>query len=258
LGFGKCAIFSEKDGAPEPLRGKPARLERIKMAVFDVDGTLIDSRSSIFRAAVEAAHAINISPPSYDDVRAIVGVSLFDALAMMRPDLDNETIAAYTHEFQQAFLRFHADPSFAESLYLGAEDTLRALKTEGWLMGMATGNSRRGVTRTVEKHGWSDVFDVTYCADDGPSKPHPHMLQCNLKALGVDPHEAVMIGDATHDMRMARSAGVTAIGVSWGFHTVEELLAAGADHIVHDFTELKSLLDAFEPQVLSEQKRARY
>ena len=230
----------------------------LRLAVFDVDGTLIDSRSSIFRAAVEAAHAINIDPPTYDDVRAIVGVSLFDALAMMRPDLDSETIALYTHEFQQAFLRFHADPEFSEDLYLGAEETMRALKGEGWLLGMATGNSRRGVTRTVAKHGWGDLFDVTFCADDGPSKPHPHMLQRNLDALGVATHEAVMIGDANHDMKMARSAHVRAVGVSWGFHTVEELQLAGAHDIVHDFTELKALLDDFNPQVLPEAKRASY
>ncbi len=230
----------------------------LRLAVWDVDGTLIDSRSSIFRAAVEAAHAINIDPPTYDQVRAIVGVSLFDALAMMRPDLDSETIALYTHEFQQAFLRFHADPDFNEDLYLGAEDTLRALKAEGWLLGMATGNSRRGVTRTVAKHGWGDLFDVTFCADDGPSKPHPQMLQRNLDALGVATHEAVMIGDASHDMKMARNAGVRAIGVSWGFHTVEELQAAGAHDIVHDFTELKTLLEQFDPQVLPEIKRASY
>ncbi|MDV6332778.1 HAD-IA family hydrolase [Asticcacaulis sp. 201] len=230
----------------------------MKLAVWDVDGTLIDSRSSIFRAAVEAAHAINIDPPSYDQVRAIVGVSLFDALAMMRPDLDPETIAAYTHEFQQAFLRFHADPAFAESLYLGAEETLQALKSEGWLLGMATGNSRRGVRRTLEKHGWDDLFDVTFCADDGPSKPHPHMLQCNLNALGVATHEAVMIGDASHDMKMARQAHVHAIGVSWGFHTVEELQLAGAHDIVHDFTELKAALDAFAADVCSEHKMASY
>ncbi len=228
----------------------------LKLAVWDVDGTLIDSRSSIFRAAVEAAHAINVDPPSYDQVRAIVGVSLRDALAMMRPDLEDETISLYTHEFQQAFLRFHADPSFTESLYLGAEETLRTLKAEGWLLGMATGNSRRGVTRTIEKHGWNDLFDVTFCADDGPSKPHPHMLQRNLNALGVATHEAVMIGDATHDMNMARQAQVHAIGVSWGFHTVEELQRAGAQDIVHDFSELKAALDAFTPQV--EQKAASY
>ena len=110
----------------------------LRLAVFDVDGTLIDSRSSIFRAAVEAAHAINIDPPTYDDVRAIVGVSLFDALAMMRPDLDHETIAAYTHEFQQTFLRFHAEPDFSEDLYLGAEDTaLNRAFARKWLSALA-------------------------------------------------------------------------------------------------------------------------
>jgi len=228
----------------------------LRLAVFDVDGTLIDSRSSIFRAAVEAAHAINISPPTYDEVRAIVGVSLFDALAMMRPDLDQETIAAYTHEFQQTFLRFHSEPDFSEDLYLGAEETLRALKAEGWLLGMATGNSRRGVKRNLARFGWENLFDATFCADDGPSKPHPHMLQCNLNALGVATHEAVMIGDASHDMKMAREARVHAVGVSWGFHTVEELQLAGAHDIVHNFTELKTALDAFSSNALSEQAYA--
>lgn len=223
----------------------------MRLAVFDVDGTLIDSRASIHRAAVEAARVLNLTPPTYDEVRAIVGLSLFEALQVMRPDLDPETVAAYTREFQNAFLTFHADPDFSEALYAGAQETLERLKNDNWLIGMATGNSRRGVTRIVEKHGWGDLFDATFCADDGPSKPHPHMLQSNLAALGVGTHQAVMIGDATHDIKMARSAQVQAIGVSWGFHTVDELSQAGAHHIVHDFSELDAVLDAFTPEVLT-------
>jgi len=223
------------------------RLSAQKTAIWDVDGTLIDSRASIHRAACEAAEAIGVAPPSYDQVRAIVGVSLFDALAMMRPDLDHETIAAYTREYQNAFLRFHADPGFHDSLYLGANETLRALKSDGWRLGMATGQSRRGVNRNLTTYGWSDIFDVTFCADDAPSKPHPQMVHKNLEHLGALAHHAVMIGDTTHDMKMARAAGVTAIGVSWGFHTVAELDAAGAQHIVHNFAELRIVLDAFTP-----------
>ncbi len=223
----------------------------MKLAVWDVDGTLVDSRASIHRAAVEAAHVIGIEPPSYEQVRQIVGVSLFEALQMMRPDLDPETIAAYSREFQNAFLRFHADPDFRETLYDGAHATLLRLKAEDWFLGMATGNSRRGVTRLTEKHGWTDLFDVTACADDGPSKPHPHMLQCNMNALGVGAHQTVMIGDTSHDIKMAREAGVHAVGVSWGFHTVEELELSGAHVIVHSFDELKAVLDAFEPEVLA-------
>ncbi|MGA9657922.1 MAG: HAD-IA family hydrolase [Asticcacaulis sp.] len=224
----------------------------MKAVIWDVDGTLVDSRSSIFRAAVEAAHIINIDPPTYDQVRAIVGLSLFDALAMMRPDLSHEVIAAYTHEFQQSFLRFHSEPGFSEDLYPEAQATLRHLKSQGWLMGMATGNSRRGVTRCLHTHDWHDLFDVTFCADDSHSKPHPQMLQLNLEALGIAPHEAVMVGDASHDMKMARQAGVHAIGVSWGFHTVDELHQAGAQDIVHNFEELTARLTALSSQSISQ------
>ncbi len=224
----------------------------MKLAIWDVDGTLVDSRGSIFRAAVEAAEAIGVSVPSYDDVRAIVGVSLRPALAMMRPDLDDATIDAYTREFQQAYLRFHADPDFHDGLYPGAAQCLRALKNQGWHLGMATGNSRRGVERCIRIYGWEGLFDASFCADDGPSKPHPHMVGANLSSLGLLAHQAVMIGDTAHDINMATRAGVRAIGVSWGFHTVAELEAAGAQDIVHDFGELQHLLERFVPMEVVE------
>ena len=213
-----------------------------KLVVFDVDGTLIDSRSSIFRAAVEAANEIGVSPPTYDDVRAIVGVSLFEALAMMRPDLDDATIGAYTEAYKNAFVRFHADPDFHDALYPGVADLLADLKTEGWTIGMATGQSRRGVERNLDVHAWRGTFDCTFCADDGPSKPHPHMLNRNMEATGFTSEHTVMIGDTAHDIAMARQAGVLAIGVTWGFHTPEELFEAGADEIVSDFNELREVL----------------
>lgn len=219
----------------------------MRLAIWDVDGTLVDSRSSIFRAATEAAEAVGVTPPTYDEVRAIVGVSLGPALAMMRPDLDAVTLEAYEDAFKDAFLRFHSEPDFHEALYEGATDCLRHLKADGWRLGMATGQSRRGVERNLDLRDWRDLFDITFCADDGPSKPHPHMLHCNLKSLGAAAHQAVMIGDTAHDMKMARDAGVRAIGVSWGFHTVEELQLAGAQDLVHDFIELKTVLAAFEP-----------
>ncbi len=216
-----------------------------KLAVFDVDGTLIDSRSSIFRAAVEAAAEIGVSAPTYEDVRAIVGLSLFEALAKMRPDLDEPTVRAYTEAYKNAFVRFHAEPDFFDALYPGAADLLAALKAEGWTLGMATGQSRRGVNRNLDVHAWRDLFDCTFCADDGPSKPHPHMLERNMVAVGIAPACTVMIGDTAHDITMAGEAGVHAIAVTWGFHTRDELIAAGADDIVDDFPALARALHAF-------------
>ena len=213
-----------------------------KLAVFDVDGTLVDSRASILNAMIEGANEIGVSPPTYEDVRAIVGLSLVEAVAQMRPDLDEATVQAYAEAYKRAFIRFHEDPDFVEPLYKGAADLLAELKAEGWAIGMATGKSRRGVDRNIEVHNWHDIFDCAFCADDGPSKPHPHMLNLNMQALGFAPEHTVMIGDTAHDIVMARQAGVYAIGVTWGFHTADELFEAGSDEIVSDFNELREVL----------------
>lgn len=220
----------------------------LKLVVWDVDGTLVDSRASIFRGLQEAAVEVGLEAPTYEEVRQIVGLSLLEAVRHMRPDLTPDLAQAYAAAYKQMFVRMHADPDFHEPLYPGAEETLRRLKREGWLMGMATGKSRRGIDRNTVVYNWGDVFDTSFCADDGPSKPHPHMLECNMVALGVDPHQTVMIGDTAHDIHMGRQAKVHTIGVSWGFHTADELKAAGADVIVHDFDQLNAALDAFVPE----------
>ena len=147
--------------------------------------------------------------------------------------------------FQGAFQRFHAEPDFVEPLYEGAEATLNRLKREGWIIAMATGNSRRGVERILGRHGWRELFDTTWCADDGPGKPHPNMIDQAIRATGAHARHTIMIGDTSHDMRMAVNAGVYPQGVAWGFHTPDEILKAGARHIAHVFHELDTALDRF-------------
>jgi phosphoglycolate phosphatase len=222
------------------------------LAIFDVDGTLIDSRTLIHRAAVESARGIGIAEPSYEAVRQIVGLSLAPALRELAPELADAEHAEFVAGFQAAFQRFHAQPGFKEPLYEGAEQSLRRLKREGWIIAMATGNSRRGVERILNLHGWGDVFDTTWCADDGPGKPHPNMITRALEATGADPAHAIMIGDTAHDMRMALNASVYPQGVAWGFHTVEEIQASGARHIASTFGELDSALDRFARQLAAD------
>jgi phosphoglycolate phosphatase len=216
-----------------------------KLAVFDIDGTLVDSREVIFRAARESAVEIGLPEPAYDQVRQIVGLSLRDALQMLAPDLDDPTLDAFVVAYQQAFLRMHAEPGFIEPLYDGAAELLDRLRADGWRIAMATGKARRGVERIIRMHGWADLFDSTHCADDGPGKPHPAMVLEAMKALDVGPERTVMIGDTSHDMRMAVNAGVRPQGVAWGFHTAEEVLASGAVHVANDFIELDAELRRF-------------
>jgi phosphoglycolate phosphatase len=211
------------------------------LAVFDVDGTLLDSRRSIAEAMAGAFSALGLSAPSYEETRQIVGLSLVPAIQTLAPDLPQDRYPALAEAYRQAFIANRAR-GLAEPLYDGAADLIARLKADGWLLGVATGKSRQGVEKFLDNHGFRSLFDVAFCADDGPGKPHPHMLQLNIAAAGAHADVTVMIGDTSFDMAMARAAGAYAQGVSWGFHTVEEIEAGGAHHVANDFAALHAEL----------------
>jgi len=216
-----------------------------KLAIFDVDGTLVDSRQ-ILQATAEAAFIeLGLSPPPYEELRKIVGLSLREGLAQLAPGLNDDQIEALFAHYRRSFQDLHRDPAFVEPLYDGAAALLDRLKREGWLIAMATGKSRRGVEVIMAMHGWVDLFDTTHCADDGPGKPHPAMVQAALEVMGVAPSQAVMIGDTAHDVLMAKAAGVRTLGVTWGFHTRAEIEASGADEVLETFEELDAALTRF-------------
>ena len=215
------------------------------LAVFDIDGTLVDSRAAILEAAVTAARTVGLAEPSYDAVRRIVGLSLHEALRTLAPDLTAPELADFVTAYQDAFRAMHARPGFSEPLYPGAAALLARLKRDGWRLSLATGQSRRGVQRNLARAGWGDLFLSSHCAEDGPGKPDPAMLLCAMSACGGAPGRTVMIGDTSHDMLMAVRAGVRPQGVAWGFHTAEEVRAAGAAHVAVDFDELEAELHGF-------------
>jgi phosphoglycolate phosphatase len=215
----------------------------MKLAVFDLDGTLVDSRAAIAAAMDSAFVALGLAAPGYEATRKIVGLSLEPAIVTLAPHLPRERYRALGEAYRDAFIA-QREAGMTEALYAGAREIVLGLKARGWKLGIATGKARRGVDRFLEVHGFAGVFDAAHCADDGPGKPDPHMLRLNLRALGVAPREAVMIGDTSFDMAMARAADVHAQGVAWGFHTAEEVAAGGADHVALDFPALETRLAA--------------
>ena len=215
------------------------------LAVFDIDGTLVDSRAAILEAATTAARAVGLAEPGYDAVRQIVGLSLHEALRQLAPDLTDAELAEFVAAYQGAFRSMHERPGFEEPLYAGAMDLLAALSEDGWRLSLATGQSRRGVERNLMRAGWADLFLSSHCAEDGPGKPDPAMLMRAMDVCGGAPERTVMIGDTSHDMRMALNAGVRPQGVAWGFHTADEVLASGAVHVAEDFPALEKALDLF-------------
>jgi phosphoglycolate phosphatase len=207
----------------------------VKLIVFDVDGTLVDSQDLIVAAQGATFRAHGLAPPSRERSLSIVGLSLVEAFRILAPNGPAESLA---DGYKTAFQRLRADPAYREPLFPGAAELLAELsERDGVVLGIATGKSRRGVAHLIERHAWHARFATIQTADDHPSKPHPAMLRQALAETGA------MVGDSTFDMAMARAAGIGAIGVSWGYHRPEALSEAGAETIVHSYAELRRQLD---------------
>jgi phosphoglycolate phosphatase len=213
----------------------------LRLAVFDCDGTLVDSLGAIAAAAARAFQAQALEPPAAHDVQGVVGLPLLDALARLAPE--GADLERLREGYAEAYRTLIADPAMHEPLYEGALDALDALGEAGVLLGVATGKGRRGLNGVLERHGIRDRFVTLKTSDDGPGKPNPHMLIEAMEEAGTGPAETIMIGDTTFDILMAANAGVSAIGVTWGYHGESELKAAGASDLVSAFAEVVPAFD---------------
>ena len=214
----------------------------VKLAVFDCDGTLIDGQASICAAMEQSFALYDLPLPPRNDIRRAVGLSLPQAIRTLLPDADVELHLALAEAYKRAFRAARASGDLHQPLYAGIAALLGGLRAQGWLLGVATGMSRRGLDHCLASHGLSDHFITLQTADDHPSKPHPAMLETALVEAGAQPRDAVMIGDTVFDMAMACDAGVRAIGVEWGYHAPAELITAGAATVATSPAELGEIL----------------
>ena len=209
-----------------------------RLAMFDVDGTLVDSQHNIVAAMTTACSAAGIVPPPPDAIRRIIGLSLVEAVARLLPGLKEAAHRRIANAYKDAFFDLRARSDHQEPLFPGAEDALADLEDVGWQLGIATGKSRRGVQAMLDRHGLQGRFVTVQTADDNPGKPHPAMLLRAIAEVGVAAADALMIGDTSFDMAMGRRAGLRVLGVAWGYHPPGELLAAGAEAVVGDYKAL--------------------
>jgi phosphoglycolate phosphatase len=213
-----------------------------RLAVFDCDGTLVDGQAAVCTAMDAAFAAQGLPLPDRHLVRRSVGLSLPQAVRSLLPEADEDLRQAIDLAYRHAFRAAREAGQLVEPLYAGVRELLDALRDAGWLLGVATGKSDRGLEHCLATHGLSQHFITLQTADRHPSKPHPAMLEAALFEAGAGPDAAVMIGDTAFDMAMAVNAGVRALGVDWGYHTPAELTAAGAAAVARNPAELLELL----------------
>ncbi|SEP15536.1 phosphoglycolate phosphatase [Salinihabitans flavidus] len=209
----------------------------LRLVVFDVDGTLVDSQGDILAAMGMAFGGLGLPVPARETVLGIVGLSLDAAMPRLALHADGSVHARLAEGYKTSYMQLRAEAGVERSspLYPGARDALERLAARPEvILGVATGKSQRGLDKLLEGHGLERMFLTRQVADHHPSKPHPSMLLAAMAEVGATPEQTVMIGDTSYDMEMARAAGIPAIGVSWGYHDRTELTAA------------HSVIDAFE------------
>jgi phosphoglycolate phosphatase len=214
----------------------------IKLAIFDCDGTLVDSGATIHAALLETFERHGMTCPHREVTKKVIGLSLMEAMAALVPDGDH---AGMTQTYKDAFFAMRGAGRVEEPLFDGIAELLDALEGDDWLLGVATGKSDRGLRHCLESHGLGSRFVTLQTADRNPSKPHPAMALAAMAEAGAEPGRTVFVGDTGWDMGCARGAGVGAIGAGWGYHEVEELTAEGAHGVAMAPDEVALLADAW-------------
>jgi phosphoglycolate phosphatase len=215
----------------------------LRLAVFDLDGTLVDSQHAIVTAMRAAFESQNLTPPPASAVRSVIGLPLDVAIERIDPSvrgtLTRRVVEGYRHH---AHLSHGAGGGGPEPLMPGAREALDRLEAAGILLAIATGKGRRGLMSVLEAHGLRSRFVSLQSADDAPGKPDPTMLRQAIAEAGAEAANAVMIGDTVFDLQMAHNAGVKSIAVSWGYHRVDHLNEARPHALIDRFEQLDAAL----------------
>jgi phosphoglycolate phosphatase len=199
-----------------------------RLAIFDCDGTLVDSGATIFAALKISLERNGLEVPPPEQCRRIIGLSLVEAIATLRPELDADRHIDLAEDYKRAFMDLRAAGRVEEPLFDGVIELLDKLEHDGWLLAVATGKSDRGLKHCLDNHGIHARFVSLQTADRHPSKPHPSMVQQAIADAGASPETSIVVGDTSFDMAMAANAGAAPIGAGWGYHEPEELIEAGA------------------------------
>lgn len=214
------------------MSSRLAPFGRFRLFVFDCDGTLVDSQHNIVSIMASAFTRQGLAAPVDRDVRRQVGLTLEIAMARLLPDQPQEMHIALAEAYRLVAREMRQENALSEPLFPGIRELVTALAAPEIFLGVATGKNLRGLEHTLATHGLAENFHTLQTADRCRSKPDPEMVQRAMAETVISADRTIVIGDTSFDMEMARAAGATAVGVSWGYHEPEELWQAGAHAVI--------------------------
>lgn len=207
---------------------------RYELIIFDWDGTLMDSAATIVDCIQAACAELGLAIPSRDAASHIIGLGLQDALTRLLPELPIERYPHLVESYRRCYLSQDAEIP----LFPGAAELVADLYARGHLLAVATGKARRGLERAFRHSGLGAYFHASRTADETFSKPHPAMIEELLEQLQVPAERALMVGDTSHDLQMARNAGIAALAAGYGAHPAESLYEYAPMAVCNDFEDL--------------------
>ena len=216
---------------------------RLRLAAFDLDGTLLDSANSIVTGVMACWEACGYPLPEPDDVRRIIGLPWEESVQRLLPGAGEAEFAEIRAYHESAARGERPKPARDQTLFPGVLEMLDAVEEAGYLLAIITSRSGHRLTELLEAQNIVHRFVSLKTTDDGPGKPSPYLMLQTLNQTGVDKQDAVMIGDTTFDILMACDAGTASIGVSWGVHEPDELRDAGAHQVAETMEELLPVMD---------------
>ena len=224
-------------------------LDNLRMVILDCDGTIVDSQIGIVKVMQQTFEMYDLNIPKPRDVLFGVGLDLIKGISRLLPEGHNLDIIKMSETYKKLATYHRDNKTFEDQLYPEAEEVIRKLHASGWLLGIATGKSSRGLDHVLSLHDMTELFVTKQTSDRAAGKPNPEMLLNAMEQTGVSADEVFMVGDTTYDISMALNAGTHAIGVSWGYHGSAELIEAGAEVVVDSYYELFNFLNNYSPEL---------
>lgn len=207
--------------------------------LFDLDGTLIDSRRDIAACVnFTLAELGGYAPLSLESVEQMVGDGVRQLLTRAAGPLDEPTMKRALEIFLPYYLEHCADST---RLYPGVLETLASFAGRG--LAIVTNKPMAHTEKTLKALGIGSYFSVVLGGDSlATRKPDPAPVMEALRRLGLSPEQAVMVGDSPMDIQAARSAGVRVAAVTYGFRTGAELMSHSPDYLIGAFAELREVV----------------